>query len=99
MNDAGDDREYRKRLSRTIKQMQIEEQRKQILRQFLDASAYQRIMNVKISNYDLYLQIVNVLISFAQNGRITTKLSEDQLIAIINKMTTKLETKIEYKHK
>ncbi len=99
MNDAGDDREYRKRLSRTIKQMQIEEQRKQILRQFLDASAYQRIMNVKISNYDLYLQVVNVLISFAQNGRITTKLSEEQLIAIINKMTTKTETKIEYKHK
>jgi len=99
MNDVDDDREYRKRLSRTIKQMQIEEQRKQVLRQFLDASAYQRIMNVKISNYDLYLQVVNILISFAQNGRITTKLSEDQLIAIINKMTSKIETKIEYKHK
>ena len=79
--------------------MQIEEQRKELMKQVLDTNAFQRLMNVKISNYNLYIQVVNVLISFMQSGRISGKLSEDQLISIITKMTQKPETRIEFKHK
>ncbi|MCL4383380.1 MAG: hypothetical protein M1168_02965 [Candidatus Marsarchaeota archaeon] len=97
--DADNNAELKKRLSKTIKQMQIEEQRKELMKQFLDSGAYQRLMNIRISNYELYMQIINILISFIQEGRITNKLSEDQFIAFINKMTRKPETRIEFKHK
>ncbi len=102
-NDYENDNEYqkeiKKRLSRSIKQMQIEEQRKELMKQVLDSTAFERLMNVRIANYNLYIQIVNVLISFMQSGRISGKISETQLTAIINKMTQKTEPKIEFKHK
>ncbi len=98
-NDNDYQKEIKKRLSKSIKEMQIEEQRKELMKQVLDTNAFQRLMNVKISNYNLYMQVVNVLISFMQSGRISGKLSEDQLISIITKMTQKPETRIEFKHK
>ncbi|MCL5117476.1 MAG: hypothetical protein M1124_01440 [Candidatus Marsarchaeota archaeon] len=98
-NDNDYQKEIKKRLSKSIKEMQIEEQRKELMKQVLDTNAFQRLMNVKISNYNLYIQVVNVLISFMQSGRISGKLSEDQLISIITKMTQKPETRIEFKHK
>ncbi|MEM3875709.1 MAG: hypothetical protein QXP35_01405, partial [Candidatus Micrarchaeaceae archaeon] len=57
--DADNNAELKKRLSKTIKQMQIEEQRKELMKQFLDSGAYQRLMNIRISNYELYMQIIN----------------------------------------
>jgi programmed cell death protein 5 len=98
-NDNDYQKEIKKRLSKSIKEMQIEEQRKELMKQVLDTNAFQRLMNVKISNHNLYIQVVNVLISFMQSGRISGKLSEDQLISIITKMTQKPETRIEFKHK
>ena len=98
-NDNDYQKEIKKRLSKSIKEMKIEEQRKELMKQVLDTNAFQRLMNVKISNYNLYIQVVNVLISFMQSGRISGKLSEDQLISIITKMTQKPETRIEFKHK
>ncbi|MCL4381101.1 MAG: hypothetical protein M1331_02820 [Candidatus Marsarchaeota archaeon] len=98
-NDGDYQKEMKKRLSKSIKEMQIEEQRKELMKQVLDTDAFQRLMNVRISNYNLYIQVVNVLVSFMQSGRISGKLSEGQLISIITKMTQKSETKIEFRHK
>ncbi|MGD0728820.1 MAG: DNA-binding protein [Candidatus Micrarchaeaceae archaeon] len=97
--EASYQKKLKKRVAEAIKNAQIEQQKKEILKQFLDDKAYERIMNVRISNYDLYNQLVNMVVALAQNNRISGKLTEAQLKSIIEKMTYKREPTIEFKHK
>jgi DNA-binding TFAR19-related protein (PDSD5 family) len=98
-----EDRQYqknmRKRVADALKAAQLEEQKKDIMRQFLDDRAYERLMNIRMSNNDLYNQLVNLVVSLAQSNRVTGKISEKQLISILTKMTSKREPTIEFKHK
>jgi DNA-binding TFAR19-related protein (PDSD5 family) len=89
----------RKRVTDAIKNAQIEEQKKEIMRQFLDDNAYERIMNIRLSNPDLYNQLVKLIVSLAQNNRVTGKITEAQLRSILTKMSSRPEPKIEFKHK
>jgi len=103
MEEADDEQQYqkkmRKRLSDAIKAAQIEQQKKDIMRQFLDDKAYERLMNIRISNQDLYEQIVRMVVQLAQSNRISGKITEPQLKSILSKMTFKREPTIEFKHK
>lgn len=89
----------RKRVSDAIKAAQLEEQKKEIMRQFLDDAAYERLMNIRLSNPELYNQLVKLVVSLAQSNRVTGKISETQLKSILAKMTSRHEPKIEFKHK
>jgi DNA-binding TFAR19-related protein (PDSD5 family) len=98
-NEAQYQKKLRKQVQDAIKNAQIEQQKKEILRQFLDAKAYERLMNIRISNYELYNQLVGMVASLAQGNRLTGKITEEQLLSIIKRITFKNEPTIEFKHK
>ncbi|MGC8572321.1 MAG: DNA-binding protein [Candidatus Micrarchaeia archaeon] len=81
------------------KKLQLEQQKKEIAHSLLDQDAYDRLMNIRLSNPDLYNQIINLLISFAQNGRLQTKMNIQQFLALVQKLTYKPDIHINYKHK
>lgn len=101
--EEDDDRQYqknmRRRLADAVKSAQLEQQKKDIMRQFLDDGAFERLMNIKVSNPELYNQLVNLVVSLAQSNRVSGKITEKQLVSILEKMTSKREPTIEFKHK
>lgn len=103
MEQENEDEKYEKKLRKkvadAIKNAQLEQQKKEVLKQFLEAKAYERIMNIRVSNYDLYNQLVNLVVSLAQSNRLNGKISETQLKSIIEKITYRREPTIEFKHK
>ena len=97
--DMGYQRGLRRRVNEAIKKAQMEQQKKELMKQFLEPDAYERLMNVRLSNPELYNQLVNLIVSLVQSNRIAGKLTEEQLKAILAKITFKREPKIEFKHK
>lgn len=101
---ASDDQATQKRLRDRYAKMQqaaaLEEQKKAVLRKFLDAAAYERVMNVKLANPELYDQLVNSIAYLIQSGRMgNAKISEEQVVRLLERMTAKRETSIEFRHK
>ncbi len=101
--EEADDQQSQKRLRKALmeqmKRQQVEQQKKEIIKKLMDQSAYDRIMNIRIANADLYTQLVDLIISLAQSNRIQGKLTEQQLLQILEKVTQRPDTKIEYRHK
>jgi DNA-binding TFAR19-related protein (PDSD5 family) len=101
--EEGEDQEEQKRLRKqlagAIRRSQIEQQKREMAKQLLDANAYERLTNIKAANYELYLQLLDLIISLAQSNRIQGKLTEAQFVAILNKVTYRREPTIEFKHK
>ncbi len=101
--EEGENEQYqkklRKRVAEALKNAQLEERKKEILRQFLEPKAYERVMNIRISNRDLYDQLVNMVVSLVQSNRVTGKITEAQLRSILERITYKREPTIEFKHK
>ncbi len=89
----------RKEFSKRIKAMQLEQQKKEIAMKFTTNEAFERLMNVRVSNRELYDQIINLIINMAQSNRVVNKLTDEQLKAILGKLTFRPEPKIEFKHK
>ena len=88
-----------KRVASAIRNMQMEQQKKEAMRQLLEAKAYERLMNIRASNPELYSQIVSVVISLAQTNRLQGKMTEAQLMSILGKITVRKEPTINFKHK
>jgi DNA-binding TFAR19-related protein (PDSD5 family) len=82
-----------------MKALQLEQQKRDIVRRYLEPDAYGRLMNVRVSNYDFYTQLLDLIISMVQSNRITGRLTEDQLISILTKLTSRPEPTIEFRHK
>ena len=98
--EAGsDDDRRRKAFARRMRAAQAEQQRKEIAKRYLETEAYERIMNVRLSNYELYAQVLNLIMAMAQSNRISGKLSDVQLREIITRLTYKPESSIEFRHK
>ena len=94
-----DEERYRKELSRRVKAMQVEQQKREIAKKLLTNDAYERLMNVRISSQELYTQLINLIIQMAQGNRITGKLTDEQLRGLLSRLTYKPDPKIEFKHK
>ncbi|MEM0159876.1 MAG: DNA-binding protein [Candidatus Micrarchaeaceae archaeon] len=100
MTEGQDEEErYRKALAKRIKEVQIEQQRAALLRKYLTPSAYERIMNVRVSNYDLYLQATEVIFAMIQSGRLASKMTEEQLLSVLSRFTSRSEPTIEFRRK
>ncbi|MGD0510247.1 MAG: DNA-binding protein [Candidatus Micrarchaeaceae archaeon] len=99
----GEEEQYQKRMRKKVTEAlraaQMEAQKKEVMKQFLDDKAYERVMNIRASNYELYSQLVNLIVSLVQGNRLSGKVSEEQLKSIIEKITYKREPTIEFKHK
>jgi DNA-binding TFAR19-related protein (PDSD5 family) len=89
----------RKRVTEALREAQMEQQKKEIMRRFLDGPAYDRMMNVRVSNPELYDQLVSLIVSLVQSNRITGKMTESQLMSLVERLTYRKEPTISFKHK
>lgn len=89
----------RKELNKRLKAIQLEQQKRLLAKRYMTEEAYERLMNVRVSNYDLYMNILNMIISTAQSGRFAERITEKQLVEILSRLTYKPEPKIEFKRK
>ncbi len=89
----------RKMVQERMKRLQIEEQKKNVMQKLLDPAAYNRLMNIRLSNRELFDQVMDLIISLAQSNRIQGRLTEKQLIGILERVTYKKEPTLQFKHK
>ncbi len=79
--------------------LQVEQQKRLAVKRYLTVGAYERLMNVRVANFELYSQLVDLLLNMAQSQRVTGQITEDQLKQILSRLTYKKESTIEFKHK
>lgn len=82
-----------------MQQMQLEQQKKELLKRLLSGKAYERMMNVRLSNPELYDKVVSSLAYLAQSGKGMGEISDEQLYRLLAKMAEKRETTIEFRKK
>ena len=99
--DLGNVREnkLRERLEQAQKAQQVEEQLKSVLKNLVDVKAYERLMNVRLSNPHLFEQVSSLLVYLSRNKQLNGKLSDEKLKQLLVKLTERKETTIEFKRK
>lgn len=100
--DASDNEaqaKMKKEMMRRLKEMQIEQEKKSTVKRFMTPEAYERLMNVRVANYELFAQLLDLLIAMARGNRIQGNITEAQLRDLLARLTFKPESKIEFKHK
>ena len=68
-----------------------------LLRQVLEPEAKQRLSNVRLVNPELYLKATQAILYLVQNNQFKSKISEQQLKQILEKLSQKRETTIKRK--
>lgn len=91
--------EYRKEMAKRVRALQIEQQKRELMKRFMTTEAYERLMNVRISSSELYSQLVDIILTMVQSKRIAGKITEPQLREILSRLTYRPESKIEFRHK
>jgi len=92
--------ELQKAYQSRLRELQIEMKKKELLRRMLSDSAYERMMNVRLSAPELYEKVVQSLAYVAQSGgQMQGKISDEQLYSLLAKMSEKRETSIEFRRK
>lgn len=91
--------ERQKALQQRMRALQAEQQKRMAIKKYLTVGAYERLMNVRVANFELYSQLVNMLLATAQNQGISGQINEEQLKQILGRLTYKKESTIEFKHK
>lgn len=100
--DASDNEaqaKMKKEMMRRLKEMQIEQEKKATVKRFMTPEAYERLMNVRVANYELFTQLLDLLIAMERGNRIQGNITEPQLKDLLARVTFKPESKIEFKHK
>lgn len=92
-------RKLKEKLLRYQQAREIELRKKAALKYVVDADGYERLMNVRLANPELYDQVVSLLLYLQQNGQIKGKVSDAQLREILAKLTARKEAEIEFKRK
>ena len=91
--------ERAKLMQQRMQALQAEQQKRIAVKRYLTIGAYERLMNVRVANFELYTQLIDLLLTMAQSQRITGQITEDQLKQILSRLTYRKETNIEFKHK
>ncbi|MBI4174711.1 MAG: hypothetical protein HY517_03625 [Candidatus Aenigmarchaeota archaeon] len=78
-------------------QKQMEEMLKTAMAQILDRKAQERLSNLKLVNPDLATQLGMYLVQLFQSGQLKERITDEQLVIILRKLTEKRETKIRRK--
>ena len=84
---------------RELETKKVEDQLKTMLRQMIDTAGYERMMNVKLSNEELFLTAAKNLVSaFHKLGR---TISDKEVLFVLNaiKQRTQHETTIKFDRK
>lgn len=84
-----------------LRRKQTEElQKRQVLKSILDAPAYERMANIRIANPALYDQLVLLLMQLVQSGRVSGKITDSQLRALLDRIQARRhEPQISFKRK
>ena len=70
-------------------QKEFEDKKKMILRAILTSKAKERLGNIKISRPEIAENIENQLIMLAQSGRLESKINDEQLRGILQRIIPK----------
>ncbi|HLD62967.1 MAG TPA: DNA-binding protein [Candidatus Norongarragalinales archaeon] len=81
-----DEAELQELRKKQVEQMQREAQLREILRKILDPKAFERLMNIRISNRELYMQLAQLLVYAYQQGQLPAKVSETELLSLLNRI-------------
>ncbi|MCK4714682.1 MAG: hypothetical protein KAT35_03845 [Candidatus Aenigmarchaeota archaeon] len=77
----------RQRLAEMQKMQQAEAQLRSILRVAMEPEAYERFMNVRIANPELYAQIARIIVTLYSNKQLSGKVGDKELRALLAKLT------------
>ncbi|MFQ5406307.1 MAG: DNA-binding protein [Candidatus Micrarchaeia archaeon] len=80
---------YRKKRLEMQQAQQAESQVKQVLKSVLEPDAYERLMNIKLSNANLYSQLVQMIVYLVKGGQVKGRVSE----ALLKDLTSKVIAK------
>jgi len=80
--------QVRRQLAEMQKMQQVEAQLRGILRMALEPAAYERLMNVRIANPELYTQVARVIVMLYSNKQLAGKVGEKELRALLAKLTS-----------
>lgn len=78
-------------------QQQMEEVLKTVMSQVLDRKAKERLSNLKLVKPDIAMQLEMYLAQLFQSGQLRERITDEQLVIILKKITEKRETKIRRK--
>lgn len=78
-------------------QQQMEETLKTVMSQVLDRKAQERLSNLKLVKPELAMQLGLYLAQLYQSGQLRERITDEQLVVILRKLTEKRETKIRRK--
>ena len=88
-----------KRQQQRLQAMQAEEQVRQLFQKLLTPDAFERMCNVKVSNSELYMSVASTLAYLYKAGQIKEKIGDEKLLMLLEKVTDRKETKIEFRRK
>ena len=91
--------ELRAAVQKRLGEMRAEQQKKSVAQRLMTPGAYERLMNVRVSNPELYSQLLDFIVSMARQNRQAGRITEEQLKEILSRLTYRPETKIEFRHK
>ncbi len=76
---------------------QMEEALKKVISQVLDHKARERLSNLKLVKPEVASQLEMYLAQLYQSGQLKERISDEQLVMILRKLTEKRETRIRRK--
>ena len=98
--EEGEDEQAQQQLyQKRLQALRLEMQKKELLRNMLSPEAYSRMSNVRMSSPELYDKVVSSLAYLAQSGKKIGRITDEQLYALLAKMTERRETSIEFRSK
>jgi len=97
--EEGENEQAQELYQKRLQSLRLEMQKKELLRNMLSPPAYERMSNVRMSSPELYDKVVSSLAYLAQSGKKMGKISDEQLYALLAKMTERRETSIEFRSK
>ena len=80
-----------------MQQQQMDAALKVITSQILDAKARERLTNLKVARPDMARQLEMYLAQLYQSGQLRTKITDEQLVMILRKLTERREPTIKRK--
>ena len=99
MPEEGENEQSQQLYQKRLQALQLEMQKKELLRNMLSPEAYERMSTVRMSSPELYDKVVSSLAYLAQSGKKIGKISDEQLYALLGKMTERRETSIQFRSK
>jgi programmed cell death protein 5 len=79
--------ELRKKRAEELRRAQeMEGQKRMLLKNLVDSAAYERLMNVRLANPELYDQLVAVMAQLYRAGQIRGKIGEAQVVQLLHRL-------------